>query len=96
MVLEQLSTAGLFGLFGLVVLLVGTWVVLWRINPTYGLLPLSVLLNRIIQGQLDLFWIAVQTSLPFLVIGITLGALAREERASPSRPHEPALVEATP
>ena len=42
-----------------------------------------MLLNRLVQGQLDLFWVAVQTSIPFLVAGIALGALARDKPPQP-------------
>ena len=37
-----------------------------------------VILSRLVQGQLDLFWVAVQTSIPFLIVGICLGAHGRE------------------
>ena len=77
-VLEMLSTAGLFGLAGFVVLMVGSLVVLWRMDPRYGLVCLIVILSRLVQGQLDLFWVAVQTSIPFLIVGICLGAQGRE------------------
>ena len=73
------STAGVVGLVGFVVLMAGALVVLWRIDPAYGVVAVAVLVNRLVQGQLDLFWVAVQTSLPFLVVGIALGALARDE-----------------
>ncbi len=77
-VLEMLSTAGLFGLAGFLVLMVGSLVVLWRMDPRYGLVCLIVILSRLVQGQLDLFWVAVQTSIPFLIVGICLGAQGRE------------------
>ena len=82
-VMEQLSTAGIFGLAGFVLMVAGCLVVLWRIDPTYGLVAFTVLLNRLVQGQLDLFWVAVQTSIPFLVAGIALGALARDRPPLP-------------
>ena len=37
-----------------------------------------MILSRLVQGQLDLFWVAVQTSVPFLIVGICLGAQGRE------------------
>ena len=77
-VLEMLSTAGLVGLVGFVVLMVGSLVVLWRMDPRYGLVAFVVILSRLVQGQLDLFWVAVQTSIPFLIVGICLGAHGRE------------------
>ncbi len=81
--MEQLSTAGLFGLAGFVLMIAGCLVVLWRIDPAYGVVAFTVLLNRLVQGQLDLFWVAVQTSIPFLVAGIALGALARDKPPLP-------------
>jgi hypothetical protein len=77
-VLEALSATGLFGLVGYLVLMIGSVVVLWRMDPKYGLVPLVLVMSRFVQGQLDLFWVAVQTSVPFLIAGIFLGAQGRE------------------
>jgi polysaccharide biosynthesis protein PslJ len=77
-ILEMLSTAGLVGLVGFLVLMVGSLVVLWRMDARYGLVAFVVILSRLVQGQLDLFWVAVQTSIPFLIVGICLGAHGRE------------------
>jgi polysaccharide biosynthesis protein PslJ len=76
--LEALTTTGIVGLVGFLVLMIGTVVVLWRVDLKYGLVPLAVVLSRFVQGQLDLFWVAVQTSVPFLIVGIFLGAQGRE------------------
>jgi hypothetical protein len=64
------------GLAAFVAMWVGILVVLWRIDPRYGTLALALPLSRIVQGQFDLFWTSVQTSIPFVVAGICLGALA--------------------
>ena len=79
----MLSTAGLVGLVGFLVLMVGSLVVLWRMDPRYGLVAFVVILSRLVQGQLDLFWVAVQTSIPFLIVGICLGAHGRELAEQP-------------
>ena len=71
---EVLTSAGVLGLAAFLVLMVGAVVVLWRLDPVYGTLALSVLVNRLVQAQFDLYWVAVQASLPFVVIGIALGA----------------------
>ncbi len=95
-IMEVLTTAGLVGLAGFLVLMVGSVVVMWRVDPKYGLIPVVLILSRLVQGQLDLFWVAVQTSVPFLVAGICLGAHGRElaetsqstldiDRASPAK-----------
>ena len=97
-ILEMLSTAGLVGLTGFLVLMVGSLVVLWRVDPRYGLVAFVVILSRLVQGQLDLFWVAVQTSIPFLIVGICLGAHGREleegtpETAEPAREDEKAAA----
>jgi hypothetical protein len=88
--LEMLSTAGIVGLAGFWVLMVGVTAVLWRIDRTYGLLAVMMVLSRMVQGQLDLFWIAVQTSVPFLIIGICLGAQGRELAERPVPAEQPA------
>jgi hypothetical protein len=77
-ILEMLSTAGVVGLAGFLVLMIWSLVLLWRMDPRYGLVCFVVLLSRLVQGQLDLFWVAVQTSFPFLIVGICLGAQGRE------------------
>ncbi len=82
-ILEMLSTAGLFGLAGYVLLMGGT------LRPAGGWTPSTacwrsmVILSRLVQGQLDLFWVAVQTSIPFLIVGICLGAQGRELAEEP-------------
>lgn len=80
--LEVLTSGGVVGLAGFLLLMVGGLVVLWRVDPTYGTLAFSILLVRLTQAQFDLFWVAVQVSVPFLVVGICLGEQARagEER----------------
>lgn len=84
-VLEALSATGIVGLVGFLVLMVGSVVVLWKVDLKYGLVPVAMVLSRFVQGQLDLFWVAVQTSVPFLIVGIFLGAQGRElaEEAPP-------------
>ncbi|MDF2805134.1 MAG: O-antigen ligase family protein [Cellulosimicrobium sp.] len=74
--LEVLSSAGLVGLTGFLVLFVGSLVVLWRLNPRFGTLAFSVVLMRLIQGQFDLFWASVVVSVPFAIAGVCLGAEA--------------------
>lgn len=76
--LEVLASAGLVGLAGFLVWAIGTLVVLWRVDPRYGTLAFAIVLSRVVQGQFDLFWIAVQVSVPFVVAGIALGVQALE------------------
>lgn len=78
--IEVLTAAGLIGLVGFLVLMVGSVAVLWRMPPTYGMLAVMVVLGRFVQGQMDLFWVAAQTSVPFVIAGVCLGACARHEQ----------------
>lgn len=74
--LEVLTASGLIGLAGFLVLMVGSVLVLWRVPPEYGMLAVLVVLGRFVQGQLDVFWVAAQTSIPFVIAGICLGTHA--------------------
>lgn len=74
--LEVLASAGIVGLIGFTVMWLGIVVVLWRVDPRFGSLALGVVLTRIVQAQFDLFWVAGQTSIPFVIAGICLGAQA--------------------
>ncbi|MGE9808296.1 MULTISPECIES: O-antigen ligase family protein [unclassified Janibacter] len=77
--IEVLTSSGIIGLIGFLVLMVGSIVVLWRVTPTYGTLALLAVLSRFVQGQLDLFWVAAQCSIPFAIAGICLGVQALHE-----------------
>lgn len=84
--MEMLASAGIIGLVGFLVLIGGVLVVLWHLDPTYGTLAVAVILSRLVQGQFDLFWSAVQVSVPFVIAGICLGALAHHQEESPLPP----------
>lgn len=85
--LEVVASAGLVGLFAFVVMWIGILIVLWRVNPTYGTLAFAVTLSRLLQAQFDLFWVAAQVSIPFVIAGVCLGAMARSDavRDAPRR-----------
>ncbi|WP_083707217.1 O-antigen ligase family protein [Intrasporangium flavum] len=72
--IEVLTSAGVVGLLLFVVLAVVALRVAWKLDPVYGSVALGVLVNRLVQAQFDLFWSAVQASVPFVVLGICLGA----------------------
>ncbi len=74
-ILEMLSSAGIVGLVGFVVMLGGFMAVMWRrLPPEYGTLAVAMVLARVVQGQLDQFWVTVQVSLPLIIVGICVGA----------------------
>lgn len=77
--LEVLASAGVVGLIGFIVMWIGVLIVLWRVDPRFGTLAVAVTLCRIVQAQFDLFWVAAQVSIPFVIAGICLGAMAREQ-----------------
>ncbi|WP_400997721.1 O-antigen ligase family protein [Agromyces sp. GXQ0307] len=80
--LEVLASAGLVGLAAFVVMCIGILLVLWHVDPRFGTLAFAVVLSRLMQAQFDLFWVAAQVSIPFVIAGICLGAMAREQRRS--------------
>lgn len=77
--LEVITASGLVGLGGFLALMVGSVLVLWRVPPEYGMVAALVVLGRFVQGQLDAFWVAGQTSIPFVIAGICLGMHAWHE-----------------
>lgn len=74
--LEVAASAGIVGLVGFVAMWVAMFVVLWRVDPRFGTLAIAAIGSRIVQAQFDLFWVAGQVSLPFVIAGICLGAHA--------------------
>ncbi|MEW1954967.1 O-antigen ligase family protein [Terrabacter sp. NPDC080008] len=92
---EVLTSAGVVGLAAFIGLMVVALRVAWRLDPAYGSLAVAVLVSRLVQGQLDLFWSAVQGSVPFVVLGLCLGA-ARFAEHGPGRGASGAAAEALP
>lgn len=89
--LEVLATTGIVGLVAFLLFALGGLKVLWWLEPTYGTPAVAMFLGRLVQGQLDQFWSAVQASVPMIVIGICLGALARWEAGSEAGRRLPAV-----
>ena len=83
---EVLASAGVVGLIGFIVMWVGVIVVLWRVDRRFGTLALAVVLSRIVAAQFDLFWVAAQVSIPFVIAGICLGAMARDREPPDAAP----------
>lgn len=74
--LEVVASAGLVGLLAFGIMWAGFFVVLWRVDARFGTLAIAVIGSRIVQAQFDLFWVAGQVSIPFVIAGICLGAQA--------------------
>ncbi|WP_265447922.1 O-antigen ligase family protein [Flexivirga meconopsidis] len=83
--LEVLTSAGIIGLLGFLIWALGSLKKLAGIDQRYGALAFALLANRVIAGQFDIFWVAVTTSLPFVGIGICLGAQAYDEATARAR-----------
>jgi hypothetical protein len=81
--LEVITSAGIVGLTGFVILFVGVLGVLWKVDPRYGTLAFTIVLTRLVQGQFDLFWSAVVVSIPFAIAGLCLGAQAAQALEQP-------------
>lgn len=84
--LEVLTTVGVVGLVGFFAMfLVAAWL-LSRLEPVYGTVALAVVATRFTQAQFDLYWVAGQASLLWIVAGISYGVMALH-RAKSTQPH---------
>lgn len=90
--LEVLTSAGAVGLVGFLVMFAGMLWVLWHMPPAFGTLAFAAVLMRFVQGQLDLFWVAAQVPMPFVVAGICVGAMARAAAPRAAPPPLPAAL----
>jgi hypothetical protein len=80
---EMLTSAGIVGVVGfLLMFAVAAWH-LSRLAPAFGTIALAVLAARFTQAQFDLYWVAGQASVLWIVAGISYGA----------REHDRALVD---
>jgi hypothetical protein len=71
--LEVLTTVGVFGLIGFLVLFAVAGWYLWKMDPVYGTVGFAVVATRFTQAQFDLYWVAGQASLLWIVVGICYG-----------------------
>lgn len=75
-IFEMLSSAGLVGTIAFLVLCLGGLWVLATLNPRYGNLAVAILVARFTQGQLDLYWLAGLSSMPWMIAGLVIGVEA--------------------
>ena len=82
----ELSETGLVGIFGLAAFL---GLMLNALRKNHGAMSETaylVMLERILDGLLGIFWVAGTGTLPFLVVGLAVGEDARRGSvASPPR-----------
>ena len=81
--LEMLTSGGIMGLAAMFVLYGGGIERLRRLDWQFGTLAFAALLMRVTQAQFDIFWVTGQSSIPFMIVGVALGArvLARRRVA---------------
>lgn len=84
--LEVLTTVGIVGLIGFLAMFIGAIWLLARMNPVYGTLGLAVVTARLAQTQFDLYWVAGQSSILWIIAGICYGVRERD------RAHDVTLI----
>lgn len=75
---ELLSTVGVVGMLGFFAMFIVAFWAMWRINPAYGTVGAAVIGTRFVQAQFDLYWIAGQASLLWIVAAVCIGVLERD------------------
>lgn len=83
--LEVLTSVGVVGLLGFIAMFVGALWFLLRMDPVYGTVGAAVVLTRFTQAQFDLYWVAGQASLLWIVAGICYGVQASDRAHAISR-----------
>lgn len=76
--LEVLTTTGVVGLIGFLLMFGSAIWLLWRMEPVYGTLGLATVVARLTQGQFDLYWVAAHASILWIVAGICYGVRLRD------------------
>ena len=71
------ASGALLGLAAFAVLFAGALVRLYRAAPRIGRLAFAALLMRVVQGQFDVFWVTAQAAIPWMIVGLALGADVR-------------------
>jgi hypothetical protein len=81
--LEVLTTTGIAGLVGFAVLFIGALLALTKLEPIYRNIAVAVILTRLTQAQFDLYWVAGQSAMLWIVAGIAIGVRERERATAP-------------
>jgi hypothetical protein len=75
---EMLTSAGIVGVVAFLLLFaVAAWH-LSRLDPIYGSVALAVVATRFTQAQFDIYWVAGQASVLWIVAGIAYGVRERD------------------
>lgn len=85
--LEVLTTVGVFGLIGFLAMFAVAGWHLWKMDPVYGTVGFAIVAMRFTQAQFDLYWVAGQASLLWIIAGICYGVQALDaDRRSRGEP----------
>nr|WP_236778818.1 O-antigen ligase family protein [Agromyces seonyuensis] len=76
--LEVLTTTGVVGLIGFLVMFAAAAWLLLRMDPVYGTVGVAIIATRFVQAQFDLYWVAGQASLLWIIAGICYGVRERD------------------
>ena len=72
--LETLTDTGLVGLLAILVLLVGSARIYLSLPRAVSTLALVLLAGRVVEAIFDVYWVSPQTTLPWMIAGLALGA----------------------
>ena len=85
----MLSSAGIVGLVAILMLFGRSLILLWNVPVRFGTLAFTAVLMRFAEGQLDIFWVTATPAIPWILAGISLGALDRSESMEDGEPALP-------
>ncbi len=83
--LEVLTTTGIVGLLGFVLMAAIVLFALAQMGRDYSTVAIAVVVARLVQAQFDQFWAAGQSSVLWVVAGIAVGAMARAQQSKELR-----------
>lgn len=76
--LEVLTTVGIVGLVGFLAMFASSLWLTSRMEFAYGTLAFAVIASKLVQGQFDLYWVAGQSSILWIVAGVCYGVRERD------------------
>jgi hypothetical protein len=92
--LEVLTTTGVVGTVAFLALFAVAGWYLFKMDPVYGTVGLAVVAARFAQAQLDLYWVAGQASLLWIMVGICYGVQVRDRARLAAEARQPVVLAA--
>ncbi|MFV0462186.1 MAG: O-antigen ligase family protein [Nostocoides sp.] len=71
--IEVLTTTGILGLIAFLGVMLTILLELWRLPAGIGMFGFVAVASRLVQAQFDIFWLTVESSIPFILAGLALG-----------------------